>query len=90
MTPDDRPRKDTVRIKLPAGYKVDEMPDPVHLESPYGAYQAVWKAEGGDLVFEQSTEVPDAVAPAAQYAQLRAFFDRIAGSQASPVVLVRK
>ena len=82
--------RDTVRIKLPEGYKIDEMPDPVRLESRYAVYQANWKADGGDLVFEQSTEVDDALVPAVQYTDLRAFFDKIGGSQMAPVVLIRK
>jgi len=82
--------KDAVRIKLPAGFKIDELPEAVHLESRYGAYRANWKADGEDLVFEQSTEVRDVLVPAAQYAEIRAFFDRIGGSQMAPVVLVRK
>jgi hypothetical protein len=82
--------KDSVRIKLPAGYKVDEIPDAVHLDSRYGTYQASWKADGADLVFEQFTEVRDALVPAAQYSELRAFFDRIGSSQAAPVVLAGK
>ncbi|MGB9455955.1 MAG: hypothetical protein WCB12_07935 [Bryobacteraceae bacterium] len=66
------------------------MLDAVQLNGPYGMYQASWKADGDDLVFEQTTEVPDALVPAAKYADLRAYFDRIAGSQAAPVVLVKK
>jgi len=82
--------KDSVRIKLPSGYQIDEMPDPVRMKGPYGTYQASWKADGSDLVFEQSTEVPDALVPAAQYTDLRTYFDKIGSSQASPVVLVKK
>jgi hypothetical protein len=82
--------RDSVRIKLPAGYKIDEMPDAVHLDSRYGAYQASWKADGGDLVFEQSTEVRDTLAPAAQYGELRAFFEKIGVGQMAPVVLMKK
>jgi hypothetical protein len=82
--------RDSVRIKLPSGFKIDEMPDPVRLNGPYGTYQASWKSDGADLVFEQSTEVPDALVPAAHYADLRAYFDQIAGNQAAPVVLVKK
>jgi hypothetical protein len=42
------------------------------------------------MVFEQSTEIRDALVPAANYAEVKAFFDKIAGSQGAPVVLARK
>jgi transglutaminase-like putative cysteine protease len=82
--------RDNVRIKLPAGYSIDEIPPPVHLESPYGTYQASWKGDGGELVFEQSTEVHDAIVPAKDYAEVVAFFDKAGRSQGGAVVLVRK
>lgn len=82
--------KDSVRIQLPPGYKVDEIPDAVKFESPYGVYQASWKADGAGILFEQSTEVRDMLAPVAKYAEVKAFFDNIMGSQGAPVVLVRK
>jgi len=56
----------------------------------WGRYELVGDPAAADLVFEQSTEVRDALVPAAQYAELRAFFDKIGGSQAAPVVLIRK
>ena len=87
---DDDIYQDAVRIKLPPGLSIDEMPDAVRLESRYGAYSASWKADGADLVFEQSVEVHDAVVPAAQYPEVVAFFDKIGRSQTSAVVLVHK
>jgi transglutaminase-like putative cysteine protease len=87
---DDDIYRDAVRIKLPPGFGIDEMPDAVHLESRYGAYRASWKADGADLVFEQSVEVHDAVVPAEQYPEVVAFFEKIGRSQASAVVLVQK
>jgi len=82
--------RDTVRIKLPPGYAIDEMPDAIRLDSRYGAYSANWKSDGADLVFEQSVEVHDVMAPPAEYADVVKFFDRIGRSEASAVVLVRK
>src|SRR5205823_9823183 len=32
----------TVRVRLPEGFKVDELPGPVKLDSPYGKYQSSW------------------------------------------------
>jgi hypothetical protein len=46
------------------------------------------EGDGAGQAFEQSVEVIETVAPAAQYAELLAFFDKIGTSQAAPVVLV--
>jgi hypothetical protein len=83
-------RKDTVSIKLPAGFKIDEMPDPVSLESAYGKYSASWKAHGDELSFEQSVELSDTLAPASDYAGIREFFDKLWASQQAPVVLLKQ
>src|ERR1035438_5993706 len=40
---DDDIYQDAVRIKLPPGLSIDEMPDAVRLEIRYGAYSASWK-----------------------------------------------
>ena len=31
---------ETVRIQLPAGFKVDQLPTAVHIDSPFGKYDA--------------------------------------------------
>ena len=81
--------KDAVRIKLPAGYNVDELPDPVKLDNQCGVYRAVWKADGGDVLFEQSFETLGVMVPARGYAALRAYFEDMARKQVAPVVLVK-
>jgi hypothetical protein len=81
--------RETVRIELPAGFKVDELPDAVRLESPYGKYQATWTSEAGAIVFKRTFEMPAQTVPVAQYADLKQFLDRVATAGNSPVVLVR-
>ena len=83
-------RKDSVTLKLPPGFGVDEIPDPVEIESPYGNYRASWKGSSEEVVFEQSVEIKDMVAPVAEYAQIRDFFDKVPGWQNAAVVLVKK
>ncbi|MGE5646579.1 MAG: DUF3857 domain-containing protein [Acidobacteriota bacterium] len=83
-------RHDVVRVKLPAGYEPDEVPEAVRLDTPYGAYSASWTVAGGEVTFEQTLTVHETLAPAAEYAGVRAFFDKVAGAQASAVVMLRK
>jgi transglutaminase-like putative cysteine protease len=82
-------RKDQVVLRLPAGYAVDELPEPVDLKSPYGVYSATWKVTGDRVTFDQTLEINDLTAPAADYARVRDFFDRVSGGQFAPVVLVK-
>ena len=74
---------------MPAGFAVDEMPDPAQVESPYGTYRASWKAVGQSIHFEQQLEINDAMAGVAEYPRIKDFFDKVAGGQAAPVVLVK-
>jgi hypothetical protein len=80
---------DTVRVRLPAGYRVDELPDALKIDSPYGKYQATWTQEEGAIVFRRTLEIPAQTVPAGQYAELKSFLDSVSGSANLPVVLVR-
>jgi len=75
---------------LPPGFAIDEIPEGGRVESPYGVYEATWKASNDVLVFEASLETRDVVAPASDYDKVRDFFDRLAGGQYGAVVLVKK
>ena len=86
---DEDALRETVRIRLPEGFKVDELPAPVKLESPFGRYEATWKSEAGSVVFERSFEIPAQSVPASQYAEVRKFLDVVAGSADSPIVLLQ-
>jgi len=81
---------ETVKIALPAGLRVDETPDPVHLDSRFGKYDATWTVEAGALLFRRTLEVQAQSVPAADYAELRKFLDAVNGSGMAPVVLVQK
>jgi hypothetical protein len=82
--------RDSVSILAPPEFKVDELPDPVHVSSAYGSLSATWKAEAGKILFVQSLEVKDTIAPATEYAKIREFFDKVESARNSPVVLVKQ
>lgn len=80
----------TVKVRLPEGFRIDEMPEAARLESPYGKYQSTWRAEGNEVVLEQSLEIQTVTVPAEQYAAVRDFFEHVYGAELAPVVLIRK
>ena len=81
---------ETVRVKLPEGFAVDEMPDAVKLDTPFGTYSASYEIKDNQLLFTRALIQRAATIPAAQYNELRTFFGRIRGSEQAPVVLARK
>jgi hypothetical protein len=83
-------RHDSIKVKLPDGFKLDEIPEPAKFESAYGSIQATWTVRDGEIVMEQTLEIRDVVAPASDFAQVRDFFDKVAGVEGAPVVLIRQ
>ncbi len=86
---ESRLRQDSVVIQLPAGFAIDEIPDPIEIESPYGIYHASWKTNNSTVTFEQSLEIKETRAAPAEYAKVKDFFDRVLGGQSAPVVLLK-
>ena len=83
-------RKDSIRIRIPAGFELDELPPPSHLEGPYGKIDTTWAVTNGDIVMEEQLELKTIVAPAAEYPKVREFFEEIAGAHSAAVVLIKK
>jgi hypothetical protein len=81
---------ETVRVKLPVGFDVDELPDPVKLEAPFGSYQTNYEVKNGELVFTRSLAQKASTIPADQYTKVRSFYERIRAAEQAPVVLARK
>ena len=87
---DPRSFKETARVKLPAGWDVDELPNPVKLEASFGSYQTTYEVKDGVLVFTRAMSIRSATIPAEQYESVRRFYERIRSAEQSPVVLVKK
>jgi hypothetical protein len=81
---------ETARIKLPAGFEVDETPDPVKLDTPFGTYTTAYEVKDGELVFSRRLTLQAATVPADQYQAVRSFFEKMRAADQAPVVLVRK
>jgi hypothetical protein len=81
---------ETVRVKLPAGFEVDELPDPLKLDASFGSYNTTYAVKDGELVFTRTLAQRAGTIPVAQYQIVRSFFERIRAAEMSPVVLARK
>jgi len=80
---------ETVRMKLPAGFTVDELPDPLKIDGAFGSYQTTYEVKGNELWFTRTLAQKAGTIPAAQYQPVRSFFERIRAAEQAPVVLVK-
>lgn len=81
---------ETARFKLPAGFDVDELPEPVKLEAAFGTYATSYEVKEGELIFKRSFLQRAMTIPAASYDSVRSFFERMRAAEQAPVVLARK
>lgn len=81
---------ETVRIKLPDGFEVDELPDALKLDTSFGAYAATYEVKDGQLIFTRALTQRAATIPVDQYASVRNFYERIRAAEQAPVVLAKK
>lgn len=81
---------ETVRIKLPDGFEVDELPDALNLDTSFGTYASTYVVKDGELVFTRTLTQRASTIPADQYTTVRNFFERIRAAEQSPVVLAKK
>jgi len=81
---------ETVRVKLPAGFAVDELPDAVKLDTAFGSYATSYDVKDGELIFSRKLVQRATTIPVEQYNSVRSFFERIRAAEQAPVVLVRK
>ncbi|HYL97966.1 MAG TPA: hypothetical protein VEZ90_03345, partial [Blastocatellia bacterium] len=75
---------------LPPGFSIDELPDPVKLNTEFGEYSTAYQVKDGVLVFSRTLIVRGGMIPSSKYAPLRAFFGRAYAADESPVVLAKK
>jgi hypothetical protein len=81
---------ETMRVTLPAGFEVDEIPEPLRIESSFGAYAATCEVKDGQIIFTRALVQRAATIPVEQYAEVRSFFARINAVEDAPVVFAKK
>lgn len=81
---------ETVQVKLPAGFKVDELPDPVKLQTPFGSYVTSYEVKNNQLVFKRQLSLQATTIAPAEYEKVRKFFESIRAAENAPVVLARQ
>ena len=99
---DDRPRTfpidlgatghwhDSFDITLPAGYVIDDLPDPVSIETDFGSYHSTVTAKGNLLHYDRELIVKAVGLPADRAAEFRKFEGTILFDEKSAAVLKKQ
>lgn len=80
---------ETSVIDLPAGFEVDEMPDPLSLKTSFGSYTSTYEIKDGKLIFTRRMLTRRSMVPVEEYNELLDFYKKIIDAEQSPVVLMR-
>lgn len=98
----DKPRKfpiefssasyetDVFEIELPAGFTVDEIPDPVKVDVGFAEYQSKTEVQGQVLRYTRDYTVKTLEIPTAQEAQLKRLFSTIYSDERNSAVLKKQ
>ena len=77
-------------MQLPAGFAVDEVPDAVKIETPFGSYVTSYEVVNNELVFKRRLSQQATTIAPAEYETVRKFFESIRAAENAPVVLAKK
>jgi hypothetical protein len=82
--------RDAYDIAIPPGYAVDELPDPVSVETEFASYHSSVKAESGKLHYESEYVVRDVEIPAAKAAEYRKLAAAMLADEKATAVLKKQ
>lgn len=82
--------RETIKVKLPDGFIIDEMPEADNIETPFGKYDAKYETGDGFLLLTRSLVLNRTILPASDYENVKRFFGVVRAAEQSPVVLLKK
>lgn len=82
--------EETMRMKLPNGFEVDELPAPSQLSSSFGKFSSKCEVKEGYLTCLRSMSLNVGLIPVEQYTEVRDFFRSVNGASESSVVFAKK
>jgi hypothetical protein len=81
---------ETTVFTLPLDFVVDEMPDAVSLDTPFGKYKASYAVKDNKLTYTRSLTMNRSTLSVDKYGSIRDFYSKILAAEQSPVVLMKK
>lgn len=82
--------EDIIEWRLPEGYTLEHIPEPVKFQSRFGEYESTVKTEGSKMVYTRRMVINNQLHPSESFTELIDFYKNIEKSDKSKVVLVSK
>ncbi len=81
-------QEDTVRINLPPGFRIDELPSGTNLASSFGEFKLNHQAQDRKVVVRRRLAIKAQTISASEYADVKRFFDAAQSVSQASIVLV--
>lgn len=81
---------ETIKVKLPEGFVVDEMPETDKVETPFAKYAVSYEVKDGFLFLKRSLTINKSTVAADNYDSVKTFFAHVRAAEFNPVVLMKK
>jgi hypothetical protein len=82
--------RDSFDVKIPPGYAVDDVPDPVNVDVGFATYHSEVKAEGNTLHYKREYVLRELALDPAEYSRLQKFEATITTDENSSAVLKKQ
>ncbi len=83
-------RRERYDVTLPTGYVVDELPEPLDLDTDFASYHSSVKVDGNTLHYAREYVVKQLKLEPGRYEELRKFTNQVAFDEASTAVLKKQ
>jgi hypothetical protein len=80
-------RSDDFSIKLPAGYQLDELPDPVSIGNDFVEYDSKVQLSGNLLTYKRNYRIKDVLIPTDRFEEMKMFYRQVAADERNSAVL---
>ncbi|MEC7584040.1 MAG: DUF3857 domain-containing protein [Planctomycetota bacterium] len=83
------PQRDrrTIRYRIPAGFRVESLPEDMTRSSPFGSFQMTWRSEGSEVTVERVMTLQSSRIAVADYEEFGEFLESLRAADARVVIL---
>jgi transglutaminase-like putative cysteine protease len=83
-------QEDLVRIRLPHGFRIDELPPNVEIKSGFGEFTISYALDPTQVIARRRLAIKERRIPATNYAEVKRLFDAAQSTYQSNIVMVRE